>query len=985
MDERMSDIAAGLARRIAVVPPAGPDADIAASRLEDCLAGEGGAALAALFTEVPLARDFVLAVASNSAYLREAAFRDAGRLCRVLASPPDAVVDALIATLVPLTSDEAELKRRLRRVKAEAALAIAFADLAGLWELMTVTGALTRLADACLMAAVRFLLADAHAAGKLALPDVAAPEIGSGWIVLAMGKQGGGELNFSSDIDLVIFYDPAAPALAGREDLSSLFVRMTRRLVGLIEERTADGYVFRTDLRLRPDPGATPVAMSVEGALLYYESTGQNWERAAMIKARPAAGDIAAGNHFLAQLKPYVWRKYLDFAAIRDIQSIKRQIHAHKGFDKVAVAGHNVKLGRGGIREIEFFVQTQQLIAGGRNPGLRGRGTLAMLDALVGQGWLEPETRDRLKAAYVFLRRVEHRIQMLNDEQTHILPETDEGIARVAHLDGYADAATFGEDLRGQLSFVSATYHDLFEDEHDLTFERGNMVFTGTEYDPGTVDTLSRMNFQRPDAVIDIVRQWHFGRYPAMRSSRARELLTELIPRLLAALSSTDAPDQALAAFDGFLNRLPAGVQLFSMLAANSTLIDLVAVILGDSPRMSEVLSRRPHVVDALIEPRFFTTLPDRRTLETRLDASLSEAAGYEDVLDRTRIFCEEQKFMLGVRVITGTASARQLGHNFALLADVLLERIGTATVAELERQHGRVAGGRLALLALGKLGSGEMTASSDLDLILLYDHDPEATASDGRRSLAPSQYYARLTQRLVAAITAPTAEGSLYEVDFRLRPSGNAGPLATRLDAFTRYQHEDAWTWEHMALTRARVVWSTGGLGEAAQSVIDDVLSAERDPDVIRADVADMRARIEQQKRTADPWQLKQVPGGLIDLEFIAQMLRLIHGHDHPALRLRGTEAILVAAADEGLLSPAHRDTLLPAIRLFSDLTQMIRVTVGGHAKFADAPKGVHELICRVASAPSLGQLEAQLRDMQLAVREAFGDLVGPVVRREV
>lgn len=969
--------------RIATIPPKGPDFVLAGSLLDDCLAGPGGEALAALFVQSPTARELVLAVASNSAHLREAALRDGERLCRVLSSDLAVLVDGLIACLSEPFADEPSLRRRLRRVKAEAALAIALADIAGLWDVMEVTGALTRLADASLSAAIRFLLREADAAGKLSLPDRSDPERGSGWIVLAMGKQGAFELNYSSDIDLIVFFDPAVVPTADKDDLTTLFVRLTRRLVAILQERTADGYVFRTDLRLRPDAGATPVAMSTTAALIYYESAGQNWERAAMIKARPAAGDIAAGERFLADLRPYVWRKYLDYAAIRDIHSIKRQIHAHKGHGEIAVAGHNVKLGRGGIREIEFFVQTQQLIAGGRNLDLRGRQTLAMLDALVVQGWLDEPARDLLAEAYRFLRRVEHRVQMLNDEQTHTLPDDAERLARVAHLMGYEDPEAFAKALRERLVTVSDQYSELFEEEADLSSQHGNMVFTGNDIDPGTLDTFTQLGFARPEDAIRIVASWHFGRYPAMRSSRARELLTEITPRLIVAFSETEAPDAALIAFDHFLARLPAGVQLFSLLSSNQSLVTLLAMVMGNSPYLAETVARRPHVVDALLEPQFFGALPGRAELTRRLDVFFGEATGYEDVLDRARIFAQEQKFLIGVRVITGTAAARQLGQSFSRLADLLLERVLNATAAELELQHGSVPGGRMALIAMGKLGSEELTAASDLDLILLYDHDRDAVQSDGRRPISPNQYYARLTQRLVTAITAPTAEGTLYDVDFRLRPSGNAGPLATRIDAFERYQHEEAWTWEHMALTRARVVASTGGLGQEAERVIAETLCRQRDPQKVLGDAADMRARLEQEKGSTDLWNLKRVPGGLVDLEFIAQTLRLINDWREPAIRLRNTEAALLSAATHGLLSIAHRDVLLPAIRLFGDLTQAQRLTLPVKASVAEAPRGVHDVLCRVASAPSLAQLEAELRERQAAVREAFVEIVGPVVRR--
>lgn len=974
-----------LAARIRRIPKPGPDLARAAEDLAETLAQpEGGAALAALLDAEPRLRDLVLAVASDSPYLRDLAFRRADRLARVLAADPDRRFADLVDSLRPIAEDEAGLMRRLRQVKQEAALLAGLADLSGAWEVMRVTAALTALADASVDAGARFLLAEAHRQGRLVLPDPEDPGRGSGWIILAMGKHGAGELNYSSDVDLIVLFDgEIVPTTGDRSDLTTMVVRLTRRLVKILQERTADGYAFRTDLRLRPDPGATAIAISVLAALQYYESMGQNWERAAMIKARPCAADIAAGERFLKELRPYVWRKYLDYAAIRDIHSIKRQIHAHKGHGRVAVAGHNVKLGRGGIREIEFFVQTQQLIAGGRNPELRGRRTLDMLDALVAAGWLKPVIRDDMAEAYRFLRDVEHRIQMVRDEQSHTLPDTDEGLDRIGRMMGFDGRADFAAALEGRLKRVADHYADLFEEEEDLSAEAGSLVFTGDDDDPETLATLSSLGYRRPEEVTRAVRAWHFGRYPATRSTRAREILTEITPALLRALAATDAADQAFLAFDAFLARMPAGVQLFSLLSENPSLMELVATVMGTAPRLADVVARRPHAMDAVLDPAFFAALPDRAEIERRLDLILAEARAYEEVLDRARIFGQEQQFLIGVRVLTGTVSARRAGEAYARLADALLSRILAATAAELERAHGRVPGGRVALVAMGKLGGREMTAASDLDLILIYDHDREASASDGPRPLAPSQYFARLTQRFVTAVSAPTAEGRLYETDFRLRPSGNAGPLASRIDAFDHYQRREAWTWEHMALARARVVADTGGLGGAVEAVIADVLRRPRDADAVRADVADMRARIAEEKGTADPWDIKQVAGGLVDVEFIAQTLQLVHAHDCPGILDTNTAAALQAAAEAGVLPAAEAEVLLPAIRLYHDLTQVLRLALTNRFKPSEAPNGVLALLTRAGEMPTIATLEAHLVATEAAARGAFERIVGPVVRR--
>ncbi|RUV81045.1 bifunctional [glutamine synthetase] adenylyltransferase/[glutamine synthetase]-adenylyl-L-tyrosine phosphorylase, partial [Mesorhizobium sp. M5C.F.Ca.IN.020.14.1.1] len=507
---------------------------------------------------------------------------------------------------------ENSLMMELRQWKAEAHILIALADLSGEAETAITVRRLSDLADACTRAAVDFLLRDAHGQGKLKLPDAEDPARRSGWILLGMGKLGAHELNFSSDIDLVVFFDPQAPAVVDPLDATELFSRLTRRLVRILQDRTEHGYVFRTDLRLRPDPGSTPLAIPVEAALRYYEARGQNWERAAMIKARPVAGDLAAGAAFLKDLQPYIWRKYMDYAAIADVHSIKRQIHAHKGHGEIAVKGHNVKLGRGGIREIEFFVQTQQLIAGGRFPELRGRETVPMLGQLAARGWITADARDALARQYWFLRRVEHAVQMVADEQIHILPEDDEGLERIARMLGFADAAVFAEAFRAALHQVERHYAALFETAPELSAGIGNLVFTGDVDDPDTLQTLQRLGFQRASDICRVIRGWHFGRYRVTQSAEARERLTELTPALLQSFGQTRRADEALMRFDEFLAGLPAGIQLFSLLQSNPALLKLLATIMGAAPRLAAIITRRPHVFDGLLDPALLTELPDR-------------------------------------------------------------------------------------------------------------------------------------------------------------------------------------------------------------------------------------------------------------------------------------------------------------------------------------------------------------------------------------
>ncbi len=942
--------------------------------------GEVSTLYAALEQE-PL-KGLLAGICSTSSFLRDLMVQKPKRLSDILGQSAGERIDALAASAIDeIQESEASVMRHLRLIKQDAALTIALADLAGLWSVKQVTNALTKIADATLRGALRFVLRDYHRRGKVTLPHPDDPELECGFVALAMGKHGAGELNYSSDIDLIILYDSTSGCCDDPYEMNRTYVRFTRQLVKIMQERTADGYVFRTDLRLRPDPGSTPPAVAILAALQYYESMGQNWERAALIKARPCAGDIAAGDAFLHEITPFIWRKYFDYAALADVHSIKRQIHAHKGHGSVAINGHNVKLGRGGIREIEFFVQTQQLIAGGRNPDLRGRETIPMLSELVGLTWISERARDELSQCYEFLRKVEHRIQMQRDEQTHMMPQSDDGVAQIGRMMGYASVDAFKHDLRDTLECVQGHYSNLFKEEQALGAEGGgNLVFTGEDYDPSTIETLTEMGFQNPKEVINTVRSWHFGRYPAMRSAKARERLTEFTPDLLAALGKTDNPDTSFLSFHAFLKALPSGVQVFSLLRNNPQLFETLIIILGAAPRLARTMGRRPRVIDALLDPAFLGDILERDYLDAQLQKVLSEATCFEDALDSARIFGQEQLFLIGVRILMGIISASQAGAAYAMLAGVIIRHMLEHSQKELEERHGKMPGGQVAVIAMGKLGGREMTASSDLDLMLIYDFDEDAKYSDGKKPLAASQYYARLTQRLITALSAPTAEGDLYEVDFRLRPSGNSGPLATSFKSFRSYHTSDAWTWEHMALTRARIIAGDDGFCKKVRQEIVSILSRQRDEQDIKRDIAQMRARIEREKRTSDIWNIKQIPGGLVDVEFIAQGLQLMHAHKHPEILHTSTAQSLRLCVDRGLVNNADADILLPAIRLYHDVTQILRVCLSESFDPNKAAAALKDVVVRASQEIDMRSLEETLSEFQIDTRACFVRLVGPV-----
>jgi glutamate-ammonia-ligase adenylyltransferase len=679
----------------------------------------------------------------------------------------------------------------------------------------------------------------------------------------------------------------------------------------------------------------------------------------------------------LRQLAPFVWRKYLDFAAVADIEALKRQIHAYRGHEDIAVEGHNIKLGRGGIREIEFFVQTQQLVAGGRHPELRGRETLPMLTALAEGGWIDGAARTELDAAYRFLRVVEHRLQMVADDQTHTLPAEREDLERFARFAGFKDRDAFAHALLGHMRKVQSHYIRLFEDTTGQA-ERLALSFPKDGDDRETLNRLGEMGFQRPLEVSATVRHWLTGSYPSLRSEVVRGQFVELLPILLDRLSRAEHPEAALNAFDQFIASLQRGSRLFSLLKQNPDFVTLVALTLGTAPRLADILARYPEAMDALLEPTFFGALPDRAKLEAELGRTLGESLSYEDYLDRLRLFGQEHMFLIGARILSGTVSAEQAGGAFARLADVVIRALHRRVEEMFVENHGRIPGQQTVLLALGKLGGREMTATSDLDLIIVYDFDAENPQSDGERSLYGAQYFARLTQRLISAISSPTNYGALYQVDMRLRPSGRSGPVATSIEAFAGYHETEAWTWEHMALTRARVVSGPPEFGARVEAVIRAALCRKRDRATVAADVVDMREAIAQEKGDGTRWDLKYVAGGLIDLEFIAQYLQLVHAAEKPEILDPSTARVLDKAWRLGLLTAEEADVLRPAALLYHNLTQILRLCLSGPFDPKTAGRGLLGLLCRAADLPNFATLDAHLAEMQQKVRASFNRILG-------
>jgi [glutamine synthetase] adenylyltransferase / [glutamine synthetase]-adenylyl-L-tyrosine phosphorylase len=908
-------------------------------------------------------RPLLECLGGNSPYLSELALREPDNLLAIAANGPDAVCDAALGALARIAPTEgtAAIGAALRQAKRAVALAASVADIGGAWSLAQVTGALSDLAEGALRLSVAHLLRRAHGAGQLRLPHPGAPDRGSGFTVLAMGKLGARELNYSSDVDLILLYDPAAHP--GREDgLGQVFARLARDLVKLMEGREAGGYVFRVDLRLRPDPASTPPAIALPGALAYYEGMGQTWERAALIKARPVAGDVTLGRRFLREISPFVWRRHLDFAAIADIHAMKRRMDDHKGTSLgngkpvERLLGHNLKLGEGGIREIEFCAQTLQLVWAGRAPGLRMPATLPALDALAGAGHLPADEVAALAAAYRFLRRAEHRLQMVADRQTHSLPDTLRGLEDFARFLGFADGEAFAVEALRHMTAVHGIFGGLFADLAVAPDEAGTPV---------------------PDAVKvpAFAVGWLEGRPRALRTERSRTLLRELLPAIEAAIARQPDPAAAAVRLDDFLHRLPTGVQLLSMLLHNPALLDRLADVLGAAPWLADHMAEAPAALEGLAGP-----LGEVADPAVALGASLKDARGLDDALSIASRLVRAEEFSAAVDEFFARTDVDSAARRRAALADAVVAACLRLALADHETRYGRVPEGGVAVVALGKAGSREMMAGSDLDLMLIYDH-PEEAESSGPKVLGGSQYYARAAQGVIAALTVPTRHGPLYQVDMRLRPSGAKGPVAVSLASFERYHRESAWTWERLALTRARVVAVHAHQRPAhfRRRVMSAIAGAIRGADRGRvlADTVDMRVRLAREKPPKGNWDARLRDGGLMELEFIGQALQLVHA-GRKNLLAPGTVAALENLARTGVLPAADAEALVAAGRFWRTLMGVMRVALGREVPRELPGPLVEKLLRATGVGPDEAALRARADAVAAEVRAAFVRHVG-------
>ncbi|WP_118856348.1 bifunctional [glutamine synthetase] adenylyltransferase/[glutamine synthetase]-adenylyl-L-tyrosine phosphorylase [Sphingomonas mesophila] len=827
------------------------------------------------------------------------------------------------ALAMSANAGDGDVARRLRLERRALALAVALGDLAGELSLEQVTAALSDFADRAIDLAL-------GAAVEQRVPGACS----AGFAVIALGKLGSRELNYSSDVDLILLFDRETIARRERESPEDSALRIARAMVDLLQQRSADGYVARVDLRLRPSPEATPIVLPVEAAISYYESEALPWERAAFIRARAAAGDRTLGERFLAEIQPFIWRRAVDFGAVEEIREISLRIRDHYARGQRLGPGYDLKRGIGGIREVEFYTQVQQLIHGGRDPALRAPAVLDALPVLAAAGRLEAEEAGRLAEAYRRLRTVEHRLQMVADQQTHRLPEDPAELANVAALDGLGGADELLASLEPQVAFVAGRFDSL------LPVREG-----GLSGDPDRLRAqLDDLGFGEPESAARLVATWRSGRLRALRSPAARGAFEAMLPVMLKAIAAGPEPDRALNRFADIVERLSSGINLFRLLEAQPQLAEVTSLILSYAPALGDQLARRPELLDGLIDASSFAAPLDpagaAKLLARRPDES------YDALLDRVRRTIGERRFALGVQLIAGHRDPLELAEGYAALAEGAIVTLAEAATGEFQAVHGRIAGGELLVLALGRLGGMALTHASDLDLIFLYD-GPQDAVSDGARPLGPADYFNRLARRVIAALSVATAAGPLYEVDTRLRPEGEKGMLAVHVDAFAAYQRGEAWTWEHMALLRARPVFGSIGGRERLAGLVGELLAMERDGGKVRADAAEMREQLAQHKRACGPLDVKLGPGGLVDLEFAVHTLQLTH---RTAFAPRLEDAI-AQLAKQGLIDPSADADL----RLLSRILVTSRLVAPDRCEPEEQARPLVARVCGAADWPAL------------------------------
>ncbi|MBF0124033.1 MAG: bifunctional [glutamate--ammonia ligase]-adenylyl-L-tyrosine phosphorylase/[glutamate--ammonia-ligase] adenylyltransferase [Magnetococcales bacterium] len=877
--------------------------------------GASHAAVIQQMLDQPQWRRRLVAVLGNSPYLAQVMVRWPHFLAEIGAHEADGKRHAC-ATIV--TQDElvdqvlacdnwAAAAACLRHFKHRAYLRIGLFDLSGDGTVTDTIAALSAVADATLEASYRWVYRDL--CRQYGVPRCAVDQAPARFVILGMGKLGGGELNFSSDIDLIFLYDHDEGETDGhnRQSIKSFYTRLGRELIKLMQESTADGRVFRVDLRLRPDGDSGDLCLSCRSAEIYYESWGQTWERAAMIKARPVAGDLLLGEQFLITLHPFVYRRYLDFAALDAIREMKRLID--RKMTQADDYRRNVKLGYGGIREIEFLVQSHQLIHGGKIKVLQQRVTLAVLQQLAQCGLLDQKSAHQLQESYLFLRKVEHCLQIVREQQTHSLPDDELEFERLARRVGLPSAASLRQRLQQVTEQVHQNYGQLFfESERDREQQQQDPLLEQLlSCDPDTeagLAVLHSFGIDNGAVVKSLLKLLHDGPKGVPLTEAARRSYQRLAPILFSRILRAPDPDLAMQHADAFLNRIGRRSNYVALLVENPAVLDLLVPVFGSSPYLARYLNSHLELLDSLITREFLQQSLQRSALATALAQRLASTTTPEQRDQALHEFKSGEILRIGLRDLSGMADLAEVMVNLATVATVIVtQNLHDAYTALTARYGTPVA--QFAIVAMGKLGGQELNYASDLDLIFVYDSQGDEQWSDGAPSLSHAVFFNRLGQHIVQGVTRWTQSGRLYELDMRLRPSGNSGPLVVSFDSFVHYQRTDAWTWEHQALTRAHVIAGDADLSERLRVAIREIICMPREPLPLRQEVVSMRERMVRDKPLPQGvLDIKQSRGGIVDLEFLVQYLILCHAAQHPAIVQRNLSSALLSMSQCGLLT---------------------------------------------------------------------------------
>ena len=892
-------------------------------------------------------RSFFSRLFGNSPYLTRLLLRDTEFAEALTQRSSRDLADGILGELSAAdpTMNRDLLMRLLRRQRGRIATLVAACDCYGVWDVMQCAATLSETADRAVHLATEHLLLDRVRRGELAHPEGPPTELRWGYFLLAAGRHGAREPGYTEDLSLIALYDPDVVEYTGARSPEDCFARVTRDMARILQARTRDGYVFRTDLRLRPDAPATPLAITRQFALEYYRRSGRTWERGTLINARPVAGDVTAGNSFLAELRPFIWEGGLDFDSVEDIHSMSRQIHLFRRRGVPRATGLDLALSAGGIREIEFFVLMHQLAYGGRSRQLRGSSVLPMLDTIEREHFILPREAADLRDAYRTLRRIEHRVQMVNDQPTRALPASRSGLDNVACLAGFES----GDELTIVAQRAMERVHRLFQTRFTAPEKKRDLAelildgpVGGSESEP----LLKKEGFRKPRDAVEIFKGWAEGGHASTSSTRARAAVRAVLPELVAALGRTPEPDRTLARIDRFFHALPADISFFAMVKANTWLLNLVAVVMGSAPRLAESLRLNPRILEAVLDPAFFLPLPGKEALAGALAERLDGADDFRERVAVLETWTREHRFQVGIQTLQNLVTAEDALRCHSDLADIATATVLQMAIAETEERFGAVAAGRCAVLALGDLGARELTRDSELDLVLVADYPSSGYAGDAvdaRGHVDWARFYDRAANRLFSTLERHAERGSLYRIRERSRGDvPGASPMITLSRLKARLSGTTS-TRDLMALVGARVICGDEQVREAVEQSIGGVFSRRADPARLAADASEMR-RIHAKKSPDDPFGLLRAAGGLLDLRLLARYLVLRYAHQLPGTIPGETLNCFETLAAADVISADELRALSGATRMQRAIGDMLRLASEGGITIHDAPGVLRE-----------------------------------------